>query len=211
MLIYKIEDQLNTARKLINGALHDPEILEKLSHYRYDKDQILKAKALYEKVIAYQEQKKAEYEEVNLVTIRDDRKEAHRIYIRHLAIAREAFPKRIGAEFKPKPLANKNPSESTWLDQALIFYNNIMYSASELMIYGIEKSELEQAKAMMEAVKATSLRHIKGQDEFKAITEKRDQAYSELLRWMFKFKAIVQLVLEDEPEKLARLGFELES
>ena len=211
MLIYKIEDQLIAAEKLIYGALQNPEILEKLAHYRYDSAQVNKAKELLEKVRECQQRERKDFANMSIETLRNDRKEAHRIYIRHLAIARDALPKRVGPEYEPKPVENRKASEARWIEKAILFYNNIMYSASELMNYGIEKSELEQAKAMIEAVQTGSQRILKEQDELRKLTETRDQAYNELLHWMFKFKAIAQLVLEDDPEKLTTLGFQLES
>ncbi len=211
MLIYKIEDQLRTAEKLISGALQNPAIIEKLALYQYDKEQVFKAKALLEKVQDYQQQKQKEFANINIETLRNDRKAAYRIYIRHLSIARDVLPNRVGPEYEPKPVVNGKASEAPWLDKAALFYNNIMYSASELMNHGIEKSELEQARAMVEAIRSVGHRMIKNQEELRKLTEDRDRAYNELLHWMFKFKAIAQLVLEDEPDKLAELGFEMES
>ena len=211
MLIYKIEDQLKTAEKLINGALQNPEILTKLAHYRYSENEVFKAKGLLEKVQECHQKKENEFVNLSVETLRKDRKEAHRIYIRHLAIARDALPKRVGTEYDVSLEAKNNGAEAKWIEKAMLFYNNIMYSASELMNYGIEKSELEQAKAMVEAIRSVSQQVIKEQEALRQLTEERDKAYNELLHWMFKFKAIAQLVLEDQPDKLAELGFALES
>ena len=211
MLIYKIEDQLHTAKTFINGAIENPEILDELAKYNYDKQQLFRAKDLLDKVLEYQKLENQEFSNVSLLSLKEDRKLAHRTFVRHLAIAREALPKRVGNEYDPIPAFQKKGNEASWLEQAVLFYNNIMYSASELMNFGIEKSELEQAKAMVEAVRDASIKSIKSQDELRKLTKKRDKAFNELMQWMFKFKAIAQLVLEDDPDKLANLGFELES
>jgi hypothetical protein len=208
MLIYRIEDQLDQAKRLINGTLRHPEILDKLEDYRYSKEEVFKAKILLEKVLSYQKKKEEEFGFKSTLGFKEDMKEAHRIYLKHLNIAKEAFPNRIKAENSSE---DQESSQYVWLNQAFIFYENIMYSASELMDFGIEKSELEQAKAMILAAKASSERQKKSQHELQVLTEKRDQAYNSLLKWMFKYKAITQLVFEDDPEKMRYLGFSLES
>jgi len=211
MLIYKIEDQLLTAEKLILGALKDEEVMQKLTQYRYDCEQLHQAKDLLARVREYQRKEAQDFAHFSIERLKNDRKLAHRTYVKHLSIARDALPNRVGAEYEPKPAADRKSGEAPWIEKAALFYNNIMYSASELMVYGIEKSELEQAKAMIEAVKTASHRMVEEQEALKKLTSERDKAYNELLHWMFKFKAIVQLVLEDEPQKLASLGFALES
>lgn len=208
MLKYRIEDQLEQAKRLINGALRHPEVLEKLDYYSYNQEEILKAKVLLEKILSYQKQKEEEFDIKSTMGFKEDIKEAHRTYIRHLTIAKEALPKRVHTE-----AVNEAGEEKAlnWVSQALIFYENIMYSASEMMRFGVGKSELEQAKAMVESVKASSEKHKRSQTELQQLVQKRDKAYNELLKWMFKFKAITQLVYEDEPDKLKVLGFSLES
>lgn len=208
MLKYRIEDQLEQAKRLINGALRHPEVLEKLDYYSYNKDEIMKAKALLDKILSYQKQKEEEYDIRSTMGFNEDLKDAHCTYIRHLTIAKKALPKRVRSEEVSETPEKK---ELNWVSQALIFYDNIMYSASEMMRFGVEKSELEQAKAMVESVKSVSEKYKRSQKELHLLVQKRDQAYNELLKWMFKFKAITQLVYEDAPDKLKVLGFSLES
>jgi hypothetical protein len=206
--MYRIEDQIAQAKRLINGALKHPELLDKMDNYSYNQEEVLKAKVLLEQVMAYQKQKEEEFDIKSTMGFKDDLKEAHRTYIRHLTVAKAVIPQRLQqADTTEKP-DGKNVH---WLSQAIIFYDNLMYSASELMQHGIEKSELEQAKAMMEAVKAAEEKYKKSEKELRILVEKRDKAYNELLKWMFKFKAISQLVFETEPDKLKHLGVSLES
>lgn len=208
MLMYRIEDQLAQAKRLINGALRHPELLEKLDQYSYSQEEIVKAKILLEKVLSYQKRKEEEFEIKSTTGFKDDLKDAHRTYIRHLTVAKAVIPQRVQKSIASEEAGTKN---FHWLNQATIFYDNIMYSASELMQHGIEKSELEQAKAMIGAVKASEEKYRKSEKELRILVEKRDKAYNELLKWMFKFKAISQLVFETEPDKLKHLGVSLES
>lgn len=208
MLIYRIEDQLDQAKRLINGTLRHPEILDKLEDYRYSKEEVFKAKILLEKVLTYQKKREDEFGLKSTLGFKEDMKEAHHVYLKHLNIAKEAFPNRVKVADTSD---DQESSQYAWLNQAVIFYDNIMYSASDLISYGIEKSELEQAKAMILAVKASSERQKKSQQELRLLTEKRDQAYNSLLKWMFKYKAITQLVFEGDPDKMQRLGLSLES
>lgn len=213
MLVYRVEDQLQRAKTIIENALKRPDLLKKLANSKYDDKELAYGQTLLDKVVELQkkEEKECEKESSFSRSLEIDHKFAFKEYIRHKKIASttlKANPDLIKAlrinDFSPLGV-------STWLAQALIFYKNVSYISKYMAEQKVAEAELIQVRAMIEALQDARETQAKMQKTSQEITRQRDQALNELQQWMYKFHSIAQIVLRDDVRSLEALGLELES
>lgn len=159
----KLDVKLHEARVKISNALNNPEIGQKMALYRYDQERLLQGKTLYEKVERLQAQQQKEYGDQYQATdaLESARAMAHEVYIKHVKIARIAL---AGHRGLTKTLQLKGPRKKDlpgWLKQTQVFYTNIGQAIQHMEHYGITTAELEQAQAMIEAVRDASVQQKK--------------------------------------------------
>lgn len=213
MLVYKIEDQLQSAKTIIENALNKPDVLKKLELSKFDHKQFTHGKTLLEKVLKLQKQQEKELErQKSFAQVLDiDRKLAYKEYLRHKKIARAALKKNPELA-KALRMDGANKSATTgWLEQALVFYKNVAYITKYMAEQGVEEAELIQLRVMVEALNDARHAHLKLRKVTQEAIIRRDKAFNELQQWMYKFHTVAQIVLQDDLHTLEALGLELES
>lgn len=213
MLVYKIEDQLQSAKTIIENALNKPDILKKLETSKFDHKQFAYGKTLLDKVLKLQKQQEREFEkQKNFSQVLDiDRKLAYKEYLRHKKIARAALKNNPELAKALRINSSKTSVVSGWLDQAMIFYKNVAYITKYMAEQGVEEAELMQLRVMIEALHDARHAHLKMRKITQEAIIRRDKAFNELQQWMYKFHSVAQIVLQDDLHTLEALGLELES
>lgn len=210
MLVYNVEDHIRQIMGVIDQCLADKQILAVLAEFNFDRDRILVGRSLCEAVQEFQnEERESSRIRKSLEELTEARKETYARYLKHVSVAREKLPKRHGKEdVYPESDETVFP---VWIENAIVFYSNIGYSAQEMQKAGIEKAELDQARAMVESIRDAYRQQKNAQDVQKEKTKDRDKLLNELLYWHLKFKTVTQAALQDQPDKLTLLGYEIES
>lgn len=71
---------------------------------------------------------------------------------------------------------------------------------------GITEDEIEQAKAMIEAVEAARVEQNHGRSHSQQAKEQRDAARAELQQWMKKYKKALRFAFDENKQQLEALG-----
>ncbi len=213
MLVYKVENQLQSAETIINNVLNNPSLLKKLEGSKFDFKQFVYGKELLDKVLmlqAKQELASEEHKEFSQ-TLDIDRKQTYQVYVKHKKIALLALRDKPDLSQSLKLNGDKTYTVDGWLEQAYVFYKNVKYISKDMEAERVDKAELIQVKVMIEALldaKNTKLRLRKSAQE---ATILRDKALNQLQQWLYKFQTIAQISLQNDLPTLAALGMELES
>lgn len=213
MLVYRIEDQLQSAKRIIENALSKPDLLKKLESSKFDHKQFSQGKALLDKVIKLQNQREEEFKKHSSFTksLDIDQKLAYREYLKHKKIVRAALKKNPELTKALRLNGDKTMAVPGWLDQAMIFYKNIGYVAKYMAEQGVDEAELIQVRTMIEALRDAKHAQQKMRKIAQEATLQRDKALNELEQWMYQFQTIAQIVLQDDLHTLEALGLEVES
>lgn len=213
MLVYRIEDQLRSARTIIENALNKPEVLQKLEPSHFDHKQFVYGKTLLDKVVKLHNQQEKIFEKQSSFNklLEIDRKFAYKEYLRHKKIARAALKKNPELAKALRLDGSKTLNVPGWLDQAMVFYKNVSYITKHMAEQGVDEAELMQLRVMIEALRDARHTQAKMRKIALEALSQRDKALNELQQWMYKFQTIAQIVLQDDLHTLEALGLELES
>lgn len=203
-----IYDELESARLAIYGALADPTIIKILTPLGYDRKELLAGKVRYEKVLMHQDQKKGRLNSQKETThgLREAYKEGYALYVRHVKLARLAL------EPNRKPWNDLNlsgmrkQSITGWLVQAKEFYSNMEPVKDQLLKQGITEAEIEQAKAMIEAVEASRVAQNHDRSHAQQAREQRDAVRADLRQWMRRYKKALRFAFDENRQQLEALG-----
>lgn len=203
-----IEEQIRRTKVAVDTALDHAPLQKKLAAFGYNKEKLLKGKAIYEKVTALNSAQQKEYGESYDATdtLNIAKAEAWQIYVHHLSTARFALKEDRGS-WKTLQLSGKRKKNLFgWLEQARVFYANIGEVMDVITKYNITEAELEQGQAMVEAVLEAHETRRKELNEARQATQKRDEALQEMHAWMSRFVRTAELAFDDNAEALEMLG-----
>lgn len=203
-----IGQQLDTAEIAIEGVLANPEIQKLFNGFGYNREKILKGKALLNTTRMLN----AEKNDLNgsqkdaSVKVQEDYQLAWKTYMRHVTIARMDLPKTSGKWKKLQLSGERKRTFAGWLEQARLFYHELTTDAALLAQIDITQEDVAQAKAMIEAVKVARRDHKESRGASKEATQHRDQALNDLNVWMNHFFKIAAVALAGKTKMLETLG-----
>jgi hypothetical protein len=189
----------------------DPGIKTALASYGFSGEKLLDGKKLYDEAIALQNLQKQKYGERIAATAELEQawKIAKQQYMKTLKIARVAFRENVKADKATILYGIRKQSLSGWLEQAQIFYTNIL-NDSELMnilsMYGYSPEKLRRESTLIDEVLDKSLRQKQVIGEAQEATEARDKKISELAKWVSDLRAVAKVALAEDPQQLEKLG-----
>ncbi len=203
-----IQQQLKEARTIIENAMKNPEIQQKLQTIGYLPENLQKGKELLETAVMLHQLKRdcygEQYEATD--TVQQDFKGLRAIYKDHMTLAQIALRGHRGAQTKlgiNQPLAK---SRSGWTVQALNFYSKAPQYQKHLSRFGITKAEMEQALAAVEAFVDLQDDQTDKIGAAQRSTQQQQQALKDLKKWVRGFKAIIRVAMEEDDQLLEALG-----
>lgn len=207
-----IAQRLLDAELAIDNTLSNQDILTAVTPYGYDEAALEAARDLQREAMALHEQQQQEYGEQYEATavLREAWDTAADAYGAALKIARIAFR---GNETAHKALGlggSRKQSLSGWLDQARLFYNNMLRTPefiAAMTPYTYNETKLEAEAALVEAVANANEAQEKERGEAQQATKVRDAKMDELDQWLADYKAIAEVALAVSPQSLEQLGF----
>ncbi len=207
-----IDERLLAAQVAIDNALGDAEVLAALGIFGYDQARLQAGRALYEEAQALVNRQKAEYGDQFEATaaLQAAWDEADAAYMRALKVARLALKDNPKARAAMMLGGRRKQSLSGWIEQATAFYANLL-DAADLMAamggFGYDQVRLEAEQALVQAAVTANLTQEKEKGEAREATAQRDAKLDELDEWMSDFKVIAVLALEENRQRLEKLGF----
>lgn len=207
----RIDDFLFASRIMIENSLQDKGIKQALAAYGYTEEKLNQGKELYNKTEELHLARKMEYGEQIAATAELDAvwDQAEKQYMKTLKIARVALKENVRAYESTMLFGDRKRSLSGWLEQARAFYSNILAEPdflTAMSAYGYTQAKLEQEAALVDQVVAKHLAQKKEMGEAQEATEMRDKALDNLAKWISDFRAVVKVVLEENPQQLEKLG-----
>jgi len=133
----------------------------------------------------------------------------HEAYMDHLKLARIAFKNDPGAKTALGLRGDRPRSQSGYVGQGLLFYNNALGKQAfldGLATKGITRTELEDGRVAFENLQSLTAAQQKETGEAQASTKKRDAAYDELSDWMSDFYGTAKVALRKHPQLMEQLG-----
>jgi hypothetical protein len=137
----------------------------------------------------------------------------HNDYMDHVILARMVFKGSYTAQAALGTNGKRNASTSSYIIQALQFYNAALSNpeyVTALGTKGIEEKELEAMKAGYENLLPLAAAQTKESGEAQAATKARDAAYESLHEWMSEFKETAIIALRKHPQLREQLGYKEE-
>lgn len=207
----RISKFMLSTRVMIENSLSDPMIKKALEGYGFFEEKLLAGKKLYDEIVDLGSLQKKKYGERIVATaeLNNAWKIAKQQYMRTLTIARVAFEENVKADKAIFLYGLRKRTLSEWLEQAQVFYANIL-NDSELMNilseYGYSPEELRWESALIEQVVAKSLQQKKLMGESQEVTKIRDKKIEELVKWVSDLKTVAKVALAEDLQQLEKLG-----
>lgn len=203
-----IDQEIMERQNAIENALNHAEIQRLLNRVSYDRKTLLGGRALNERVRLTQSTKIDQYgSQVSATdTLKSNLKETWNIYGEHIVLARLAFKGNRGMDKTLELSGGRKRATNAWLAQAKNFYERIDELAGPMAKYGVTKENLQQTKAMVEAIVTRRQQQQQRKGEAQNATEQRNAARRAMDTWMKDFRAAARVAMKDQPQLLESLG-----
>ncbi len=204
----KVHVLASQVKLFIEQTTKYPDIAQVLAAYNYDEQEMQKGNDLLVEMLLRQVAQQKEYGEQleatdDLDKAKDD---AWDLYMKHTKIARAALKDNRGAMKLLSLNGARERKGLVWLEQARIFYVNADQMSAVLHKVGINKSEIERANVMIQAVQEAVSKRKKEMDEACLSTQDKYEAVADMEAWMSDLKSIARIAFKNQPDKLRTLG-----
>ena len=202
---------LTTSKMVLDNADSSDEIKKLMKAYGYDEQRLKQGRELLKKAEALQHEKENEYGQQYQASqaLAQARDQANKVYMRFVKIARVALKDNVAAMMKLGLFSSRKASYSGWLEQAKLFYGNLLTDNAALTAmagFGIGADALKEGQALLDKVEHAYSVQKKEMSEAQQATADRDQAIDALNDWLSDFIAIARIALEERPQLLEQLG-----
>ena len=205
-----IDKFLSSARVSIGNGRQVPEILAALTVFGYDDVRLQEGRALLDTATALHAAQKQEYGEQYAATtaLKQAWDEADKVYSVHRKLARLVLKDLPEQQQSLNVNGRKKQSFSGWLEQALVFYTNVLQNTTvqtALARFNITVEALTQGQTLVQAV--VNLNNVQKKEMYEAqqATKSRDEAMDALDAWLFEYYEVAKIALADNPQQLEAL------
>ena len=203
-----VAQRIEDAQLLINGALRQPTVSQRLAKLGYPLKEIQAGEVLLNKVITLQTMKSSKYglQLSASEQYKQDQAAAWQQYMYHVKSAKLALRHDMGKQKRLQLDVPRKRSLAGWLEQARYFYQEIQQLPDQFAVMGVTGEELAQSQAMIEAVAAAkrSCKALAG--EAQLATQERNQAIKALNVWVRKLSKVARIALEEQDQLLEGMG-----
>lgn len=208
---HTISEQMLDTKVSLDNATSDPDIKQALAPFNYDDNRMAQGRTLYDNAAALIAKQKKEFGEQIEATGDLEAKwaAAKTPYAIAHKVSKIAFKDDPGALKKLMVDGKRKQSLSGWLEQAGVFYTNLLADESliaKMATFGYNRKKLENEAMQVKAVAdANSKQEAEKGDEVRA-TRLRDQALDQLDEWMSDFMKIANIALDGQEGLKKKLG-----
>lgn len=191
----------------LNLAKEETELATEMASFGYDKQKIANGKVLYDKANElYLKNKKEEAEET--ATALEYRKKLEQLteeYINHRKRAKIVFKDQ--AEIQKKLTIGGSPSRNraNLVKEIELFYLCLDSEETLLNAVKVMKITADQVKTQIERLKEVETAHanyLQEKGESQQATKDKNQAFSELEKWVRDLYSVAKIALEERPQLL---------
>jgi hypothetical protein len=207
----RIDKFMLEAGLMIQNAFSDPVIKTAISGFGYHEEKFMAGKKLYDEAMDLQNLQKMKYGERVAATagFYSAWKTMNKQYMKALKIARIVFKDDAKADKALMLQGERKQSFSGWLEQAQIFYENLLNNTdllSPFSEYGYSAESLRQEYEFLKQVAGKNAIQKKLMGEARETAELRDKKLNELAGWIADLRVVAKVALEDDPQQLEKLG-----
>ena len=194
--------QLHLWKSAIDATLNDANHLKKAISCGYTKKSLETALTWHKQILELDEIKEVAYGRKYAATDNclQSKNNLHRVYMRHLSLARVVFKNDRGTLEKLSANGKRKSALADWLSDIRKFYN-IALSESEIKnIFknkGIAPEELEKGVELSNEVELLSQSQKKLTEDAVTATYNRDEKINTLRSWYTEFNATTKIVGKD--------------
>lgn len=203
-----LQEELGAGRVTIKNAMENAEIMKTLGKLNYDAKEMNRGWGLLETVYALQTEKINKYgNQVGATqSFYKELEQSRAQYQTHRKLVKIAYAG-DWEKFAKLQLDKKNPSAvEKWLNNASIFYQELLSDSALIVQFGVTIEELQQMQAMIQALLDKRNRQISKKGEAQHATQKRNAALKAYQEWMKGFRLAARFAFRDDPQLLEILG-----
>jgi hypothetical protein len=204
-------ERLHIIRIGVLGVLNSPEIQEKLAALGYTYERMAEGMRMLEsaeQVVAmnieyYSDQYTSTSE------LRTKWAAAYSVYMITLKVVRVAFKGQVDKLARFRANGERNRSLSGWLNDANIFYTNLLNSPEaieKMFSYGYSVDRLQKEQQAVSEVEKLHSMQLSEKGKAQQSTVERDKVIDQITNWYSDFRAIARIALYDKPQLLEALG-----
>ncbi|UZR95346.1 hypothetical protein [Chondrinema litorale] len=191
--------QLSTWKIAISATLNDSKLLKKAISCGYSKKDLESALTWHKEILELDEIKEVAYGRKYAATDNciQAKNNLHKVYMRHLSLARVVFKKDRGTLEKLSANGKRKSALVDWLSDVRKFYNIALSETEIKNIFknkGIAPEELEKGIELTNEVELLSQTQKQLTDEAVIATYNRDEKISILRNWYTEFNATTKIV-----------------
>ncbi|MEO6831884.1 MAG: hypothetical protein ABI378_06075 [Chitinophagaceae bacterium] len=188
-----------------------PDIAPLMENRGIANSEVMEKLAEVENLRALNEKQKAEYGEQYDATedYKKAKRAAHEDYMDYLQLARIAFQGNPSATTALGLGGKRAQSQSGYVSQGLLFYNNAMASDTHkvaLKKKGISDDDLRAGQQAFRNLQMLTAAQQKETGEAQQATNARDKAYDTLHEWMSDFYKTAKVARRKNPQMMEQLG-----
>ncbi len=205
--------EISKNRTALSNASSLQEIATRMANFGYNARKIQQGRGIVDRTDMMHSLKKDKLDSKLHIsqTLEVDTKACRKLYMSHVKVARQAFDPSTGIHRQlgidraiPQPVTE-------WVPLASVFYSKLQEIYDQMTRYTIPKEEVNQGKAMVEAIRNQRETRFAKKGEAEASTYTRDLALKEMRNWMNDFYSIARIALKDQPQWLEALGIQVKS
>ncbi|MEK6478600.1 hypothetical protein WJR50_13735 [Catalinimonas sp. 4WD22] len=202
-----LQEELGAGRVTIKNAMENAEIMKTLGKLNYDAKEMNRGWGLLETVYTLQTEKIGKYGSQFGATqsFYEELEETKALYKTHRKLAKIACAGDREKFAKLQLVKNTNAVEK-WLNNASIFYQELLSDSALIVQFGVTIEELQQMQAMIQALLDKRNRQISKKGEAQHATQKRNAALKAYQEWMKGFRLAARFAFRDDPQLLEILG-----
>ena len=192
----------------IEGVRSNPERAKALKQAGWTTQETTQGWNLYQKAYGSFTDQKEKMSQQRSATdaLRQAEADLDGIYKKHLSLTRMTVPYERDIYLTLELNGKRKKERSAWFGQIRNFYDNIDKVADQLAPYGVNAEEIAQAQAMIDGVTTARVKQNDARGAAQQSRIDRDEAYTDLDRWMSKFIRTARFAFADTPQQLEALG-----
>ncbi|MDR0606059.1 MAG: hypothetical protein LBG80_17370 [Bacteroidales bacterium] len=211
-----IAKKIHSVEEAIKGASSSQEIIDILTAHGYPPEEIRKAEIMLENVKHLTSTQVEDYSDKYAANelVNKEWNTSYSLYMIILKIVRVVFKDEMDMLKRFKATGKRRRSLSGWLNDANIFYSNILDTPAaieRLQRYGYTYERLQKEYDGIKKVEDLHSRKLAEKGEAQQSTVERDKAFDELYNWYSDFRAIARVAFYDKPQLLEALGIRIKN
>ncbi|MCK5033125.1 MAG: hypothetical protein KAS18_05805 [Calditrichia bacterium] len=206
------EIRFKQIQQIIDCALNDNTIQSHIKEFGYTTKKLDEGNLLYKKAYELYQKNFIAHHLGNPDKFQLLWDKANQYYLQLIHIGRLALQTERNDYIQLGLAGSRKTSLSGWLSQANQFYINVLSNPNvckRLAEYGITQDKLETGKKLLDTVEVAIVSYSGNKEDIRNLSLEYDKAIDNMESWIYQFKTVSRIVLENKPQLLSKLQIEI--